>query len=79
MVKTENSGFPCRDKIYSMCVKENKMLGHPSESLGVLLWHKGVHKPLLSPLPTLTLGTGFTVFYYLTLRAIKVIADASAC
>lgn len=55
------------------------MLGHPSESLGVLLWHKGVHKPLLSPLPTLTLGTGFTVFYYLTLRAIKVIADASAC
>lgn len=29
-----------------MCMKENETLGHPSEALGVLLWHKGVRKPI---------------------------------
>lgn len=42
VVKMENSSFPRIDKIYSMCVKENEILGHPSEALGVLLWHKPI-------------------------------------
>lgn len=68
VVKMENS-IPNIGKIYCPCVEESEMLGHPSEALGVLVWHKGMHKPILSPLSPVTLGTGAVVFCHLTLKA----------
>lgn len=47
------------------------MLGHPSEALGVLVWHKGMHRPIVSPLSPLTLGTGAVIFCHLKLKAKK--------
>lgn len=37
-----------------VCVEENEILGHASGALGVLVWHKGMHKPILSSLSLLT-------------------------
>lgn len=70
VVKMENS-IPNTDKIYCPCVEESEMLGHPSEALGVLVWHKGMHRPIVSPLSPLTLGTGAVIFCHLKLKAKK--------